>query len=150
MNRNSNILLWGLRVLALITLLSFFICTDLQGQTTQPKKIEVTDSNFKKVISKDFVLVVFTAKWSSKKSIEDVKKISNGVKGYKDIIIIETDSKGLKKVTKKLRIRNFPSIALFYKGEKKKVWKGDMDGILDVTSKDIKKEIEEILSGDVF
>ena len=146
-------LLWMFRILAFVTLVGFFLCTGVSAQehnnTSRPKQL-ITDSNFSKNISDGFVLIIFTAEWSSKKSIEDVKKISNGVKGYKDTIIIETDSKGLKKVTKKLRIRNFPSIALFHNGSKKEVWKGDMDGVIDVSNKDIKKAIDNILAGDVF
>ena len=54
------------------------------------------------------------------------------------------------KVIKKLRIRNYPSIALFHDGSKKEVWKADMDGEVDCSSKDIKSAIDEVLSGDVF
>ena len=53
-------------------------------------------------------------------------------------------------MTKKLRFRNFPSIALFYDGSKKETWKGDMDGEIDCSNKDIKKEIDNLFSGDVF
>jgi hypothetical protein len=30
------------------------------------------------------------------------------------------------------------------------VWKGDMDGIVDVQNKDIKKAISDAMAGDVF
>ncbi len=53
-------------------------------------------------------------------------------------------------VVKKLRIRNYPSIALFHDGKKKDVWKADMDGVVDVTNKDLKKAISNALAGDVF
>ena len=56
----------------------------------------------------------------------------------------------VKKVVKKLRIRNYPSLALFHNGSKKKVWKADMDGVVDVTNKHIKKSIQDALAGDVF
>jgi hypothetical protein len=39
---------------------------------------------------------------------------------------------------------------LFYDGSKKEAWKADMDGILDVTHKDIKSSIDDIIAGDVF
>ena len=51
---------------------------------------------------------------------------------------------------KKLRFRNFPSLALFYDGSKKETWKSDMDGELDIDSKGIKSAIDDILSEDVF
>ena len=56
----------------------------------------------------------------------------------------------VKKVVKKLRIRNYPSLELFHNGSKKKVWKADMDGIVDVTNKHIKKAISDAMAGDVF
>ena len=59
-------------------------------------------------------------------------------------------SEDAKLVVKKLRIRNYPSIALFYNGSKKEVWKADMDGEVDVTNKDIKSAIDDVLAGDVF
>ena len=106
------------------------------GQTTPrraaTKKVEIiTDDNFKKKISKGFVLF-------------------DGIKGFEGCVIIEAYSDDVKKVTKKLRIRNYPSIALFHNGSKTKVWKADMDGIVDVSNKDIKKAIKDVLAGDVF
>ena len=53
-------------------------------------------------------------------------------------------------MVKKLRIRNYPSIALFHDGSKKEVWKADMDGEVDCSAKDIKKAIENAMGGDVF
>ena len=35
-------------------------------------------------------------------------------------------------------------------GKKKEVWKADMDGIVDVKNKGIKKAISDALAGDVF
>ena len=64
--------------------------------------------------------------------------------------LVKKAFRGLKKVVKKLRIRNYPSLALFHNGSKKKVWKADMDGVVDVTNKHIKKSIEDALAGDVF
>jgi hypothetical protein len=77
-------------------------------------------------------------------------KLFDGIKGFEGCVIIEVDRSSVKKVVKKLRIRNYPSLALFHNGSKKKVWKGDMDGIVDVKNKDIKKAIEDAMSGDVF
>ena len=63
---------------------------------------------------------------------------------------IKKITRPVKKVAKKLRIRNYPSIALFHNGSKKEVWKADMDGEVDVSIIDIKKAIEDAMAGDVF
>ena len=78
------------------------------------------------------------------------KKLFDGIKGFEGCVIIEVNHEDVKKVVKKLRIRNYPSIALFHDGKKKKVWKADMDGVVDVTNKHIKKSISDALAGDVF
>jgi len=41
-------------------------------------------------------------------------------------------------------------MALFYDGSKKETWKADMDGELDIDSKDIKGAIDDVLAEDVF
>ena len=116
----------------------------------QDKEIEkITDSNFKQHISKGVVVVKFTAKWSDKNSAYD-EDVLGKVEGHEDAKIITVASEDTKKVCKKLRLRNFPSIALFFDGSKKDVWKADMDGILEVTDKDIKSSIDDVLAGDVF
>ena len=79
-----------------------------------------------------------------------VKKIFKDVKGYEDAVIIEVKDSNTKKLCKKLRIRNFPSIALFHDGSKKEVWKADMDGEVDCSASDIKKAIDNVSAGDVF
>ena len=122
------------------------------GQTTPQraatKKVEIiTDDNFKKKISKGFVLIKFTAPYQM--AMIDVKLL-DGIKGFEGCIIYEIDHSNVKKVVKKLRIRNYPSLALFHNGSKKKVWKADMDGIVDVTNKHIKKAISDAMAGDVF
>ena len=118
------------------------------GQENPKPKVEViNDDNFKKKISKGFVLVKFTAKYQMKNI---GKKLFDGVKGFEGCVIYEVDHSQVKKVVKKLRIRNYPSLALFHNGSKKKVWKADMDGIVDVTNKHIKKAISDAMAGDVF
>ena len=118
------------------------------GQTKPTTKVEViTDDNFKKKIAKGFTLVKFTASYQ----MADLDpKLFTGIKGHEGCIIIEVKSDDVKKVIKKLRIRNYPSLALFHNGSKKKVWKADMDGIVDVKNKDIKEAIDDVLAGDVF
>ena len=111
------------------------------------KVSEITDDNFKKKISKGFVLIKFTAPYQM--AMIDVKLL-DGIKGFEGCIIYEIDHSNVKKVVKKLRIRNYPSLALFHNGSKKKVWKADMDGIVDVTNKHIKKAISDAMAGDVF
>tara|TARA_Y100000590_G_scaffold141331_1_gene162139 strand:+ start:90 stop:464 length:375 start_codon:yes stop_codon:yes gene_type:complete len=108
---------------------------------------QVTDKNFKDNVSKGFVLVKFSAPYQMQ-NIDP--KILDSVKGFEDCVILEVNSDDVKKVSKKLRIRNYPSLALFHNGSKKKVWKADMDGEVDVSTDDIKDEIEDALAGDVF
>ena len=108
---------------------------------------QVTDKNFKDEIGDGFAVVVFTSNYQAKDLDESVLK---GVKDYQDAQLITVKSSDLKKVIKKLRIRNYPSIALFHDGSKKEVWKADMDGEVDCSAKDIKSAIDEVLSGDVF
>ena len=117
----------------------FIILSFLQGQ--------VNDKNFKETINGGIVVVVFTAEWQEQEFDKDVTK---GVKGYQDASIVYVKSEEAPKVVKKLRFRNFPSMALFYDGSKKETWKADMDGELDVDSKDIKGSIDDVLAEDVF
>ena len=118
------------------------------GQDRPKSKVEaITDDNFKKKIAKGFVLIKFTAPYQM--AMLD-KKLLDGIKGFEGCVIYEVDHSKVKKVVKKLRIRNYPSLALFHNGSKKEVWKADMDGIVDVTNKHLKKAIEDALAGDVF
>ena len=108
---------------------------------------QVTDKNFKDEIGDGFAVVVFTSNYQAK-DLDD--SVLNGVGGFEDAKVITVKSADLKKVVKKLRIRNYPSIALFHDGSKKEVWKADMDGEVDCSAKDIKKAIENAMGGDVF
>ena len=108
---------------------------------------QIDDGNFKSKISKGFVLVKFTAPYQM--ATFD-KKLFDGIKGFEGCVIIEVDRSSVKKVVKKLRIRNYPSLALFHNGSKKDIWKADMDGVVDVNNKDIKKAITDALAEDVF
>ena len=108
---------------------------------------QVTDKNFKDEVSDGFTVIVFTSEWQEQ-ALDD--KVLKGVKGHEEAKIITVKSEDTKKVVKKLRIRNFPSIALFHDGSKKKVWKADMDGEIDCSPADIKDVISETMSGDVF
>ena len=125
--------------------------TDLvwgQNKSTSKPKVEViNDDNFKSKIAKGFVLVKFTAPYQMA-SLD--KKLMDGVKGFEGCVIYEVDHSKVKKVAKKLRLRNYPSLALFHNGKKKEVWKADMDGVVEVTNKDLKKAISDALAGDVF
>ena len=108
---------------------------------------QVTDKNFKDETGDGVSVIVFTSEWQEQDLDEDILK---GVKGYQDARIITVKSEDARKVAKKLRLRNFPSIALFHDGSKQEVWKGDMDGEVDCSASDIKKAIDEIFAGDVF
>ena len=121
------------RFIALLVLISFLIEA-------------VNGKNFKDAIADGVVVVIFTSKWSD----SNVDKYIKGVKGYEDAKIITVASEDTKKICKKLRLRNFPSIALFINADKIEVWKGDMDGIIEVEPKDIKKAIANGIAGDVF
>ena len=115
--------------------------------TSKPKVEVINDDNFKSKIAKGFVVVKFTAPYQMK-NLDP--KLLDGVKGHNDCIILIVASEDAKKVVKKLRIRNYPSIALFHNGKKKEVWKADMDGVVEVSSDDIKSAIDDVLAGDVF
>ena len=108
---------------------------------------QVTDKNFKDEIGDGFAVVVFTSNYQAK-DLDD--SVLNGVGGFEDAKVITVKSADLKKVVKKLRIRNYPSIALFHDGSKKEVWKADMDGEVDCSASDIKKAIQDAMGGDVF
>ena len=108
---------------------------------------QINDKNFKETINGGTVVAVFTSEWQEQPFDKD---IVSGVKGYEDCEIIYVKSEDAPKVTKKLRLRNFPSMVLFYDGSKKKTWKADMDGEIDCNNKDIKKAIDDINAGDVF
>ena len=69
-------------------------------------------------------------------------------KNFKEKVYVASEQ--AKKVVKKLRFRNFPSIALFFDGSKKETWKADMDGEVDCSAKDIKSAIDDMLAEDVF
>ena len=69
---------------------------------------------------------------------------------HEKAVVIKVHENNVTAVVKKLRLRNYPSIALFHDGTKKKVWKPDMDGNLGIDHKDVKKEITNALAGDVF
>jgi len=108
---------------------------------------QVTDKNFKDKAGSGFVVVKFTSEWQEKDLDEEIFK---GVEGHEDAVVIEVKGEDTKKVCKKLRIRNFPSIALFFDGSKKEVWKADMDGEVDVSANEIKSAIDDVLAEDVF
>jgi thioredoxin-like negative regulator of GroEL len=108
---------------------------------------QVTDKNFKEKIGSGFVVVTFTSEWQEK-DLDDT--ILKGISGHEDAVIVEAKDSDTKKICKKLRIRNFPSIALFFDGSKKEVWKADMEGEVDVSPSDIKSAIDDVLAEDVF
>ena len=144
----AQLIKWGFKLLCLVGIV-VVMCGNIVNAQDKPKpKVEViNDDNFKKKIAKGFVLIKFTAPYQM--AMLDVKLL-DGIKGFEGCVIYEVDHSTVKKVVKKLRIRNYPSLALFHNGSKKKVWKADMDGVVDVTNKHIKKSIQDTLAGDVF
>ena len=108
---------------------------------------QINDKNFKEKINGGIVVAIFSAEWQE----QDIdEKVLKGVDGYQDCSIIRVKSEDAPKVVKKLRFRNFPSMALFYDGSKKETWKADMDGEVDVSNKEIKSAIDDVLAEDVF
>ena len=108
---------------------------------------DITDKTFKDKIASGFVIVKFTSKWQEK----DIDpKILPATDGYEKAVILVIKSEKCPKVSKKLRLRNFPSVVLFHNGKKAESWKADMDGNLELTDKYIKDAIDEVLAGDVF
>ena len=108
---------------------------------------DVTDKTFKDEIASGFVIVKFTSKWQEA-NIDS--KVLSAVMGYEEAIVLAIKSEKCPKVAKKLRLRNFPSVVLFYNGKKEESWKADMDGNLELTDKYIRDAIDEVLAGDVF
>jgi len=143
--KHKKIICWVLGILLYVSWSDLVWGQD--RPTSKPKVEVINDDNFKKKISKGFVLVKFTAPYQMA-NLDP--KLFDGIMGHEGCVILEVDRSSLKKVTKKLRIRNYPSLALFHDGKKKEVWKADMDGIVDVKNKDIKKAISNALAGDVF
>ena len=150
-NLNRGKLIQSVFRLICVIVLGFAICTNVvKGQTKpQPKsKVEViNDDNFKSKIAKGFGLVKFTAPYQMK-NLDP--KLFDGIEKFEGCVILTVISGDAKKVVKKLRLRNYPSLALFHDGKKKEVWKADMDGVVEVTNKHLKKAIEDALAGDVF
>ena len=144
----AQLIKWGFKLLCLVGIV-VVMCGNIVNAQDKPKpKIEViNDDNFKKKIATGFVLINFTAPYQM--AMLDVKLL-DGIKGFEGCVVYVVDHSSVKKVVKKLRIRNYPSLALFHNGSKKKVWKADMDGVVDVTNKHIKKSIQDALAGDVF
>ena len=150
MNR-EQLIKWGFKLLCLIgitVVLSGNIINAQDKPESKPKVEILNDDNFKKKVAKGFVLIKFTAPYQF--ATLDDRKLFAGVKGFEGCVIHKIDNSQVKKVVKKLRIRNYPSIAIFHNGKKLEVWKADMDGKVDVTNKDIKKAIQDAMSGDVF
>ena len=116
-----------------------FILSSVVGQ--------INDKNFKSEINGGVVVAVFTSEWQEQPFDKDIVK---GVSGYQDCEIIYVKSEDAKKVGKKLRLRNYPSIALFINGDKIDTWKGDMDGVIEIEPSDIKDAIENALAGDQY
>jgi hypothetical protein len=108
---------------------------------------QVTDKNFKDKIGSGFAVVIFTSNYQAKDLDSAILKEVEGHEGAKILIVKSAD---VKKVVKKLRIRNYPSIALFHEGSKKEVWKADMDGEVECSAKEIKNAISDAIAGDVF
>ena len=111
---------------------------------SQPVQQEVNDANFYGAIFKGFHLVRFTANWSenSKQNFYQGKFIVQGDSAHMGTQMMIISSKKVPETVRKLRLRNFPSVVLFKDGKKKKVWKADFDGNLDLTTEQVRKAID--------
>jgi hypothetical protein len=67
---------------------------------------QIDDGNFKSKISKGFVLVKFTAPYQYANLDPE---LFEGVREHEGCVIFEVNHEDVKKVVKKLRIRNYPS-----------------------------------------
>ena len=105
---------------------------------------QVTDTNFYGAIYKGMHLVRFTADWSNdnKQNFYQGKFIVDGDSAYHGCMMMILPSKNVPGTVRKLRLRNFPSVVLFKDGKKKKVWKADFDGKLDLTTEQVRKAID--------
>ena len=110
----------------------------------QPAQQEVNDANFYGAIYKGMHLVRFTSEWSddNKQNFYQGKFIVEGDSAYMGCQIMILPSKNIPETVRKLRLRNFPSVVLFKDGKKKKVWKADFDGNLDLTTEQVRKAID--------
>ena len=110
----------------------------------QPAQQQVNDANFLGAIYKGMHLVRFTSEWSddNKQNFYQGKFIVTGDSAYHGTMIMILPSKNVPVTVRKLRLRNFPSVVLFKDGKKKKVWKADFDGNLDLTTEQVRKAID--------
>ena len=110
----------------------------------QPVQQEVNDANFYGVIYKGMHLVRFTSEWSddNKQNFYQGKFIVQGDSAHMGTQMMIISSKKVPETVRKLRLRNFPSVVLFKDGKKKKVWKADFDGNLDLTTEQVRKAID--------
>jgi len=110
----------------------------------QPVQQEVNDANFYGVIYKGMHLVRFTSEWSddNKQNFYQGKFIVEGDSAYMGCQMMILPAKNIPETVRKLRLRNFPSVILFKDGKKKKVWKADFDGNLDLTTEQVRKAID--------
>ena len=110
----------------------------------QPAQQQVNDANFLGAIYKGMHLVRFTAEWSAdnKQNFYQGKFIVDGDSAYHGTMIMILPAKNIPETVRKLRLRNFPSVILFKDGKKKKVWKADFDGNLDLTTEQVRKAID--------
>lgn len=72
------------------------------------------------------------------------------LKGYHGAVVYLCKFEPIKKVTRKLRLRTFPTVVLFHDGVKQEIWKADFDGTIKLKNKDIKKAIDDAFASNVY
>ena len=107
---------------------------------------QVTDKNFYGVIYQGIHMVRFTSEWSvdGTGNFYQGKFIVDGDSAYYGTTMTILPSKDVPETVRKLRLRNFPSVVLFKDGKKKKIWKANFDGNLDLSTEVVQKEIKKI------
>jgi len=82
---------------------------------------KLDDSNFSSKIDKGIVVIVFSSDWADSAEISKAWDVVKGLKGYNDAKIYLCKFEPLKKATRKLRLRTFPTVILFHHGDKQEV-----------------------------
>jgi len=116
----------------IITLLSICICTIVMSQS------RLTNTTFKKAISKGVTVVQFNAKFNKDNGLRNLNDL-NQCHWHTVFIDLSPELK------KKYKIYAVPTIIVFYNGYIEKKFKGNIMLELDVTISDIQAVIDELL-----
>ena len=138
----------NLRINRPVTTLSFIfmLFTNLLAQDYA----ELDDSNFNSKIDQGIVVIVFSSDWADSTEISKAWDVVKSLKGYHEAVVYLCKFEPVKKATRKLRLRTFPTVILFHDGAKQDSWKADFDGAIKLKNKDIKKAIDDAFASNVY